>query len=250
MRTAIRVFNSEGINRFKDLLSEMRADGVYRDPGHLLADPLLSTQVTSAEIDLQEEFSSRRECGEYFVKLLKEARADLSAARIDPMSNAGLWTWFSAALLPFLVAKGKKDERVGEESRLVFKPNSYSRFYRHLLAGPYLICNRYVDNPALADIVLFNSVTSPFNDFVEHIASRTQIVYHPETMKVLDQLYMDPVSRTPKAIKIPAGMPKDTGSIKRFGLVYNQLALVWDFFDMTSTEIEAILPEEFRRLGR
>lgn len=250
MKTHLRAFNDEGISRFKDLLVEMRSDGVFRDPGHLLDDSTLTVQLTKTEVDLRESFSSRRDCGEYFVNLLGSVRSELVAARVDPTSSAGLWTWLSAALLPYLIAKGTKQERIGEEARLIFKPHSYGRFYRHLLAGPYLICSRYSDDLDVADIVLFNSVTSPFNDFVEHIASRTQIVYHKETMKMLDKLYMDPVTRKPRGLKAPAGLPKDTGSIKRLGLVFNQLALVWDIFEMNSDEIEAILPLEFRALVR
>lgn len=248
MKSTLHVFTDKGLAEFRSRLLDMRLTNSFRATDDIVADPALVRQVSSIEFEVPKSFTSRRECGVYFCDLFEKCEQDLERHRVDPANSVHLWSWITAMMLPYLTEFDGEKFRLGEEARLVFMPFDHKRFYKHLLAGPFLICKPYRADLDRVDILLYNSVLTPLTVFVDQIAVRKSLLMSAGLMDVVTKMYFDREKQRPKPIKLPAGMPAGSATVKRFGTVLNQLSLVWDVMGMPANEIEKILPAEFRFL--
>lgn len=231
----LRRFNDEGLRAADRALDAIDRDG-DAPIEELLTDPKLTE---SMEIDIEvQPFVDRFEAAAYLVTSLK----DLEDVDRDIASDPRLWTWLALAWLDLLapVVLGKR--KLGARSRWVLAADDYSRYYRHLLASPYRIYQTHADDPQRARALLATDVTKP-GDVFEQIASRQALVVSPGVMQVITDLYVDPVSG---ALKKGAAS-KTRGSARRFAALMQQLDLTYDFYEMASDQILALLPEEFDR---
>lgn len=233
------------MQKFSNRLSEIAAGTSQADFSDLIDDQALVVPVKGIEVDLPAAFSSRLECGRYFSDLFNETRVQLRNANIDPYTHVGLWSWLSASMGTFLLGKSARPV-VGERARWVYMPNDFGRYYRHLLAGPFRLYDEYRDDPSLVSILLYNEVVKPNTAYVEQIVSRPLLLQNREAMKLVHDLYFDVSKGKPKkALKKTEITP---GDIRRFGVVFNQLALIWDLSGLSRDEILEVLPKEFKRV--
>jgi hypothetical protein len=238
-------FNSRGLIAFEKHLNLIRESGIWEPFDDILNDSTLTEKISRTVVDLPNHFSNRLECGKFFSNLFKKFEAELTAAGVDPHVHVGLWSWLSASMGEFLKGAGKEPV-IGEAARWTFMPNDFGRYYRHLLAGPYMLFDMHSDQPELVEILLYNDVTKPNTAYVEQIASRPLIVDNPAAMELIHEMYFDYAKKKPR--KSSVAKTAEAGDIRRFGVVFNQLALTWDVAGLSVDELRSILPKEFKPL--
>jgi hypothetical protein len=240
---SLRFFNSRGLALYEKHLDQIRATGKWESFEEILTDSLLTKEVDRCVISLPDLFTNRFECGRFFSDFFEENKQPLASAGVDPREHVGLWSWLSAAMAEFLKGTGEAPV-IGEAARWTYMPKDFGRYYRHLLAGPYILYDMYRNKPELVSILLYNDVRKPNTAYVEQIASRPLIVDNPAAMELVHQMYFDYVkgrSRNSSSTK-----DGEAGDIRRFGVVFNQLALTWDIAGLSVEELKSILPKEFR----
>lgn len=127
----------------------------------------------------------------------------------------------------------------GERARWI--PNSGSfRYYRHLLAGPYLIVGTHADDTKRALAVLSGHVSEP-GDIAEQMVSRQEIVTNPHLMEAITKLYIDSTTLKPKR----GAASKTRGGARRLATLIDQLDLTWDVYGISADSFLELLPQEF-----
>ena len=236
---ALSRFNEKGILEFEIRIQELRESSAWIPFDDILNNPSLVESFTGIDIEIPATFSDRYECGKFFYNLFLKYKSELKRFSSEPEQDIGLWGWLSANMAPWLASVDSGKMVIGEKSRWVFMPHNYDRFYRHLLAGPFLIFHGLGEDVDLARILLYNSVLKPNTAYVEQIASRPEFMQNRAALSLIDDLYFDHEKNQPKKINTPGG------DIRRLGVVYNQLARTWDLADMDVSQIRTVLPREF-----
>lgn len=232
-------FTPYGIETFSGFLDTVRETGAGQPPISLLTDPLFSEIVIGdVETAPPGTFHTRFEAASYLSSVF--AGSDLPA---NIERDVALWTWLAARYFDDLCRKDNSGQlKPGERARWIPEVSNFQRYYRHLLAGPYLIYRAHIDQPARAMALLCGSVTSP-GDIAEQLASRQELVSNPTLIQVATDLYVDPA--TGKAKQGAGG--KGGGSARRLADLVNQLDLTWDLYAMVPPGLLALLPKEFDR---
>ena len=154
-------------------------------------------------------------------------------------SDQGLWSWLAAAWLPTLFENGPKSAKIGEQARWILDKQK-TRYYRHLLAGPFYIYNQHNLDPKKALSILAGSPIIP-GELVGQIAASSDIAYSVGA-EVATLLYID--ANTGKAKKGSGGA--GPGSPRRLTAAYlNQIDLTLDYRGMRAVDVMALLPKEF-----
>jgi hypothetical protein len=154
-------------------------------------------------------------------------------------SDQGLWSWLAAAWMPALFENSPKSAKIGEQARWILDLQK-TRYYRHLLAGPYFIYNHHLPNPKKALSILGGSAIVP-GELVGQIAASSDIAFSVGA-EVATILYVDP--KTGKAKKGSGGA--GPGSPRRLTAAYlNQIDLTVDYRGMSAEQVLRILPKEF-----
>ena len=255
----LRVFTPLGMSEFLkrwNLASETGAKLHVKD---MLEHPDWTRTIIENPVVEYSEFPSRKHCGEYFYDLFNSNQASLSAALIDPSISVELWAWLSAFWSEWLQQKDGKllklgnGGTVGEKSRWIFEPNNRRRYYRHLLAGPYLIVAANEDEPQRAQILLYNPVVSPNTRWVETICGSEEVIFNKRLLSALSTHLLDPSGQPkPSAARLTrrnsyfAKRDQDeAGTIDRLTQVYNQLVQTWDLNATDLQQIRNLFGEEF-----
>ena len=152
-------------------------------------------------------------------------------------SDVGIWAWLAAFYFDQLI---QSNGRVGEDARWVPAVGDFRKYYRHLLAAPYQIFRAHRDNPHRALVLLANPPNRP-GDLVEQLLSRQEVVTNKTAMQVATTLYIDPVTKFPKA----NATRRRRGGATRFVAVLSQLDLIWDLYHITPDQLIELLPAEF-----
>lgn len=241
----LRMFNRAGMDVFRQRWDDAKATN-----NHLyVSDMIDSPQYTVVLIDeLVVEFVpflSRHECGKYFFELLEAYVDALTSAGVEPTESRELWAWFTAVWAEWLQEGGRRESFLGEEARWFYKPGNKFRYYRHLLAGPFLIYSFNSDDPARAAIVLYNEVRKPNTLWVEHIGGRPEISTNKTLLSLITEQHFDRSRNKPFATSRYFANKKRTGNISRFGTVHSQLSRTFDFHSLEIRNIRSILPDEF-----
>jgi hypothetical protein len=84
-----------------------------------------------------------------------------NAGLSESVVDRDVWCWLAAALFEKNCPAGHGRWQPGERARWVLESNDYRRYYRHLLAGPYMISRAHRDDPARALGLLANPLTKP-----------------------------------------------------------------------------------------
>ena len=154
-------------------------------------------------------------------------------------SDQGMWSWLAAAWMPALFHNSPRAAKIGEQARWILDVQK-TRYYRHLLAGPYFIFNHHYPNPEKALSILGGSAIVP-GELVGQIAASSDIAFSVGA-EVATILYIDPKTGKPKKGSGGAG----AGSPRRLTAAYlNQIDLTVDYRGMSAEQVLSILPKEF-----
>ena len=236
----LRRFNRRGVDAAADLLDRIDA-GEASDAAEIIDDLALTELIPDAPPLEIRPFANRLEAGEYFSVQLEPVA--IETGRIALARDKGLWTWLALAWMDVLAPLSEDGTRkLKAHNRWIPNVEDYRKYYRHLLAGPYLIYEAHKDDPSRALAVLATPVEKP-GEVVEQFASRQEMITSVSLMSAITALYYDPVKQQIK--RGAAG--KAGGSSRRLADVLGQFDVTWDIYGMPSDEILALLPGEFDR---
>lgn len=227
----LRRFNPKGIEAFSQFLDQIHASGDVRTPDFLLESTAYTDAVTpTIETQDFDPRITRYEAG----LALRELLAPLPN-RLD--ADAGLWSWLSARHFTVLCKVSKGRLKPGERARWIPNTGSF-RYYRHLLAGPYLLIGAHADDPKRALAVLTGHISEP-GDIAEQMASRQEIITNANLMEAITKLYIDQDTKKPKR--------GASSNARRLAVVIDQLDLTWDVYGVTAESFLELLPKEFNK---
>lgn len=224
-------FTEIGIERF----DRFRATSLRQlDQLHAILRDAVCSDLAGSDIEVEcRELSTRFAIGKYLHTLFDRAIVP------DLVTDQGIWTWLSAFYFEQLCPPGSQP---GDRARWVPAVGNYRQYYRHLLAGPFLIYRAHHDNPCRA-MALLASPPHQHGDIVEQLASRQELVTNPSVMEAATKLYIDPETGR---LKRGTGS-KGPGSPRRLVTILNQLDLTWDLYKLETQKLLDLLPAEFDR---
>jgi hypothetical protein len=233
----LRRLNDLGLHRMGEFLDSLTSDTPQEYPAALLTDPAASEDLpVDVEIE-QHDFVSRFEAARY----LDGCLTNVGIPDLD--RDKGLWAWLSLFYFDQLYPKNKRGKKKpGERARWIPVFDDYTKYYRHLLAGPYRIFKFHEDNPERALVVLCGPV-HVHGELAEQLGAYQEIVTNKAVMEAATSLYVDPVSKT--ARRGVGG--KGAGSPRRLAAVLGQFDVTWDLYAMTCSALLDVLPAEFNR---
>jgi len=233
----LRKLNAAGLEEFERFLDSLTSETPLSFPDALLIDQATSEPL-AGDIDVERKrFGSRFDAAKYLNEVL--ARAEMAELEKDK----GLWAWLSLFFFDQLcVPDGSGQRKPGARAKWIPETDDYRRYYRHLLAGPYLIYRSHHDNPARAFVLLCGPLDRP-GEIVEQLASRQEIVANKAVLETATNLYIDSETGHPK--RGAAG--KTRGSARRFAEILNQFDVTWDLSIMESSDLVKMLPKEFEK---
>jgi hypothetical protein len=232
----LRRLNDTGIQQLIAFLDAVRAGTATQRPTTMLSDPVLSDEVTPT-VDIEERtFGSRFEAAKYFSDKFE------AVGLREVHRDRGLWAWLSLYYFEELCPPDRRGTRQpGEQARWVPESRVF-RFYRHLIAGPYVIYRAYRDQPDQALAVLCQPLDKP-GDIVAQLASRQEFLMNRPMMEAATQLYVDPETRRLKR----GAQTRGKGSTIRLVDVADQFDVTFDLYAMSSTDLLGLLPPQFDR---
>ena len=248
-------FTVEGMTEFQKRYELANLSGGLLEVVDMLDDIRWSKPITQeAQVEFC-NFPSRRECGQHLFELLESCKDALRDASIDPVSSVGLWTWLTAVWCPWLQQYEGKPLKVGARPRWIYQPTNWNRYYRHMLAGPYLIIAANRDNPDRAQIILYNDVVKPNTRWVETICGSQQALYNKSLLEALTSSVINPRTQKVRTGKSALTRRKkyftsrgllETGTIDRLTKVFNQLSEPWHLKAATPQRLAELFGSEFR----
>lgn len=231
----LRSLNSDGIEKYKNMLQELRDNPSSEYPSSLLQDPRYSKEIEEEIYIEQRVFKNKKEICTYIAETIQLGR--LTKFYFD----TGLWSWLS--LFYFDQVCSKKTDgtwKIREDYwYIAAHPKMTYRYYRHCFAYP---CRAYIELGSSAEALLLGPINKN-TELAELFGGSKEISYSTNIVRVATKLYLD--IRNQK-IKRGAGSRNPySGGIRRFTKVINQLALTFDLETMSFEEIYDILPPEF-----
>jgi hypothetical protein len=229
-----RRLNEAGIQALEQYLADVAADPSKPVPTPLLTDPGTSEPLP-VQLEVQEkQFASRLDAAAYLYDRLGKAEA----AGLD--REPGIWAWLALFYFDQLCPLRDGMRIPGALARWIPSGHAW-RYYRHLLAGPYLIYKAFRDDPSQAAILLAGRVEAP-GEIVEQLASRQEIIQNKALVEAATKLYLNKSTGKAKRGVTNKDQP---GTVRRFADLINQLDINWDLFSMDADHLLNRLPAEF-----
>lgn len=231
--------NEQGVAKFGEWLNDQRSGFLSEPPMWLLTDKSYAGELP-CNVDVEVvSLSTRWDAGKLLYEKL--STANLAENPIDP----GLWTWLTLVFIESVCPKGGKGVRkVGEQARYIPEPANFQRYYRHLLAGPFLVYRAHSDSPERARCLLVQDLHKP-GDIVEQLAARQQLLTNRSVVQVATKLYVDA-----EGVLKHGAAGSGRGSPRRLASVLRQYDLTWDLYATPPDELFALLPKEFDRFKK
>ena len=232
----VRRLNDAGLRRFEQFLDSLTTNRPESCAKFVLEDAGL-TESLDAVIDVEpREFFCRFDIAAYlFTKL-----GDAGLPNIE--RDVGLWSWLALFYFESLCRPGPDGRRKpGERARWIPAVREARRYYRHLLAGPFLIYRAHRDDPTRAMVLLFHR-PHEVGHFMYQLASRKEIIINSAVVETATKLYYDAKTKRAKRGSQSQHVP---GSVFRFAAILNQFDLTWDLQRVTSSQLVTMLPSEF-----
>jgi len=234
----LRRFTDFGLREFERVLLQ-NPKGNAPDFAALSLRDDLTEIISTDRVVSPQNFTNRWECGKYFHGLVESKRVDIGR---DPETDRGLWTWLAVAWFEYLNKPQGRSGGTWPRERWILSL-TYSRYYKHLLAGPWIVYRKYSENPEFCKVLLLPAITSPGHDISEHFLCKYELVNSPGFVAVASKLYM---SADGKGYKRGV-QGNGKGSIKRLRLYTGQLELTYDLMSLSFEQILKLLPKEFDR---
>jgi len=231
---AIRIMTDEGENEFSNYFNQLKSDSGYPRPD-LSTPPYSEEFCPRVMINETKQFQSKLELAKYLDDFFTQS----NLKREDVLGRNGLWTWLAYLWFDQLAPFDNSGNRlIGEMAKYICS-SDYRDYYRHFVAGPYMIYSLHGKNNSR--IFLYSPVYE-HNDFIEQIASRQFLIAHRNLVEAFSILYLDSASGKPKR---GAQSRKKPGNIRRFVRIVQQFELTYDLYEMRPEQIIDLLPPEF-----
>jgi len=233
MGNPVRTLNENGIQIFREYLTELRIGLISRAAAEFLEDPGCTTKMKGGLEIERLPFESKLDMAKY----LYERFQIVPSSQID--QNIGLWSWLSLYYFDLVCPLNNAGKRnPGQDGRYILDLD-FRRYYRHLLYGPYNIFRLHSERAPL----LISGLPDKPSKFYEELSSRQAFVTNKGVIEAANILYYDPRRKGPKSGA--GGGIRKPGTLLRFIDVVQQLDLTYDLYSMTGEEVLALLPSEF-----
>lgn len=234
----VHAFNDDGMEAVRRWhAAALDRSATLDDLGSLSEDERLLRHVGHAPEELIPEVApaSRFDAA---ALLHEHLRPLVMAGDVRPSADDGFWTWLAARWREHLV---KPNGSVGELARWVSQLRDSRRYYRHLLAAPYLLYARHEDGPERVRFLLANRLHTP-GEFAGQVGASAGLAASRAALEVASALYWD----TDAGRAHPGARGKGAGSARRLSGMMNQFARTYSLADLESDGLDALLPDEFR----
>lgn len=231
--TQLRIMSQEAEYEFRHYIQALRQNHPTLRPD-LNREPFSHEFSPQIFIDEHKRFDSKIELGDYLDRCFKGN----GIRRDEVLGNNGLWTWLAYIWFDQLAPEGDGERNIKEEAKYICS-SDYRDYYRHLIAGPYMIYSLH--GRENSRIFLYSPIYE-HNDFIEQFASRQFIISYPNIVEAITKLYLDSTTETPKK---GAQSRNRRGNIRRFVKIIQQFELTYDIYSMGSGQILKLLPDEF-----
>ena len=229
----IRKFNSQGNERFYELLWRMKSGEPISLSESTLYDPEYTDEVDfEAEIE-NRTFESRYDMGKYLASLLP------AETIVQWHSDTGLWNWFSwlwfDQLCP-LKTDGSR-QKISQIYNYLLSP-SWNHRPRHALRTSWMLVDRYGEK-----IRFMLSKPPGTRGHIIEVFLGTQFYFNcPGVVETASRLYTNSSGTT---FKKGSTSRKRAGNIERYIRYLNQLDLTYDLFSIKQEVLWEMLPLEF-----
>ena len=230
----LRSFNKFGIQKFRNLIGDLQADGKSEiDLGWIFDNnnsEILNDEVYVSQINFENK--------------LKAAKHILSKIELISKPNkfydAGLWAWLSAYYFDIVCPEDDDGNRNPHKAYRHIPPNNrnWRTVYRHLLAGPV----RLYDIHKIDIKIIFHEKIHVLGDFMEQLASRQEIAASKGAMKAADLIYWDSNLNEPKTGA--RSTDRSPGTLRRYVDVLRQLMMTYDIYSLDADSILELLPRK------
>ena len=201
------------------------------------------------QVPLFPELNSRQQTAELVARIL-------NAAGIEAGPSSGhepLFSWFGLVFLPSLCSRTKNGTLNTLMKYRYLLTRSSTDFYRHLVACPYWLFRRYEKHSR----VFLSQQAFIMPEVVEQIVSRPFLINSSGVVELIDRLYWDDSTNGPRdgftsttTLKDPppgyATKSPNPGTLRAFESTLGQLQCTYDLRSMSSDQIFAKLPVEFK----
>ncbi len=244
MSDPVRRLSLAGRVSFSEYIDALRLDGTLPPPLDLLTDATKSAEAgfpaTVEREPLGRKFETRLEFGRYLVdRLAPQNRVDLSF-------DIGLWAWLALYYFDQLCPSSDGRRKAEETPRYILPERfQYTRYYRHLVRGPWLTCAIHGEASRVLLIPIRRSEhpLASVGEIYAQVAGRQGVFRSKEVVAAVDRLYFDEGSGRPRS---GAG-GSEAGSPRRLSKVLKQFELTFDLESEEPNLITSILPQEFSR---
>ena len=234
----IRKFNQKGIEYASDILDNY--NNISQQQIHDILSSDEYTVKVSPETHIDNiKFTTRFDAAQYLHEKLDGVDIE------DIHQDVGLWTWLALFFNESLVKSSSAGKTTGAKARWILDPNNHMRYYRHLLAGPYIIYKAYINDADAAMILLFQKIHTP-GEIIEQIVSRQELVQNKAFLNTASKLYYD----SEKSALKHGSSSKSGGSPRRLADIFSQFELTRDMFALDCQEILTLLPIEFKKFKK
>jgi hypothetical protein len=234
----LRIFNAIGLMEAEAVLDRLRSGELETVPQEFL-----ESDEYSRELELQIQRPRSNEIGsrwQFAVWLWQKLGGIAEDQTI--LSDPGFWTWLDFFLIDTVAPVRGDKRKIGESARHISARGNYRKYYRHLVAGPYMMIRTHSDSPHLVRGLLSTKPDTP-GEVYEQIASRPAIVNSAAAVGCASQMYFDSESLTYKRGSAGDG----GGSARRYAMVLMQYDVTFDLFAIEQSKLLAMLPKEFAR---
>jgi hypothetical protein len=203
----------------------------------------LESDEFSYEIDLEIRKPRTSEIqNRWFLGVWLWQKLNVLSQNTPVINDPGLWTWLAFVLFDTIAPVRARGRTVHEDARYILARGDYRKYYRHLVAGPYLMIRTHSDQPQIVRGLLATRPDSP-GDVYEQLASRPQIVNSPAAVAVATELYFDATAQKIKRGAAGAG----AGSARRYANILMQYDVTFDLVTIEHKKLLSMLPKEFGR---
>ena len=242
MKIDVRSLNDAGLSKFAAWLDNPVGD----PPRELLKDDLSSDIVEGEfQIDVSRVFATSYDLGKYLAEEVFGSDVD----RFAMLSDHGMWSWISLALIANLLKKGRgagtplaKPHYIVESPRLA---------YRLITRTAWDLVTLHGEVARLA----LGSSKSPWGEMAEQMTARQEIYAHRSFWPVAHALYANSdgsvkrgaTSQRSKNARHDPSSKAGLGGVRRLPFTFRQFERTYNLRGMTDGEITELLPDEYKR---
>lgn len=232
----LRRLTAKGLEEFQQYLDALTSNPSLPLPEALLDSEEFAAPVTGEHDVEVQTFGTRLEAASFLDSVFR--RAGLKAVERD----TGLWAWLTVLFFDQVCPLVSGQRTVRQQCRLMPDLSEYTRYYRHALAGSYLIYTAHQGDPQRVAALLAVPLHI-MTDIIEQLASRQDVVTNSGLMAAASSLYFD----FQRGCIKPNARGKGDGTARRLAAVVDQFDRTYDLYSMNREAILSLLPAEFDR---